>query len=387
MVRDKFICGLRNEKLRAILMNDDQITTSAQALAKAISRENSDAAAHVMNVNTVKYKQYGLKKRFIFNNNSRNNSAKRSSKPDGASNSGGSVCTKCTLKGHVAENCYTKCRLCNKSGHIHVNCPKLQKRKVNTISAGADDRDDTGDSDTNVVNHVGHDASTSYEYDYAFHVTLDERESATNTSNGVGREMCESVDVSNDNSCLSVNENSSVLRKQPVCLNNDNTFPYIEFPFDIVNHVGKKTLNGSDRPLKVMINGKYLNMEVDTGSEVTCISKYVMEKLNLTGCSEIKRCSLVVANGQSVSCVNTSVFVKYRDVQHRLGLRVVDARFPTLLGRYWMDVLLGRDLFDRLIEVKHVETFGQTRNGLLEELKSSPIYQPGVGRFDKHEAC
>ena len=108
MVRDKFICGLRNEKLRAILMNDDQITTSAQALARAISRENSDAAAHVMNVNTVQYKQYGHKKRF--NNNSRNNSANRSSKPDGASNSGGSVRTKCTLKGHVAENCYTKCR-------------------------------------------------------------------------------------------------------------------------------------------------------------------------------------------------------------------------------------------------------------------------------------
>ena len=29
--------------------------------------------------------------------------------------------------------------------------------------------------------------------------------------------------------------------------NNDNNFPYIEFPFDIVNHVGTKTLNGNDR--------------------------------------------------------------------------------------------------------------------------------------------
>ena len=102
-------------------------------------------------------------------------------------------------------------------------------------------------------------------------------------------------------------------RKQPVCLNYNNV-PYIEFPFDIIYHVSKKTLNGNDRYLRVMINGNYLKMEVDTGSEVTRISKYAMENLNLAGCSEIKRCSLVVANGQSVSCVNTSVFVKYREL-------------------------------------------------------------------------
>lgn len=36
MVRDKFICGLRSEKLRAHLINDTTLRTSAQALARAL---------------------------------------------------------------------------------------------------------------------------------------------------------------------------------------------------------------------------------------------------------------------------------------------------------------------------------------------------------------
>ena len=45
MVMDKFICGIRSEKIRLHLINDSQITTSAHALEKALSRENSETAA------------------------------------------------------------------------------------------------------------------------------------------------------------------------------------------------------------------------------------------------------------------------------------------------------------------------------------------------------
>ena len=55
MVRDKFICGIRSEKLRAKLISDSSITTSALALSKAIDHENSQNAAHVMNINSVRY--------------------------------------------------------------------------------------------------------------------------------------------------------------------------------------------------------------------------------------------------------------------------------------------------------------------------------------------
>ena len=40
--------SLRNKKVRATSLNDDKITISAQALAKAITRENSKAAARVI---------------------------------------------------------------------------------------------------------------------------------------------------------------------------------------------------------------------------------------------------------------------------------------------------------------------------------------------------
>ena len=60
MVRDKFICGIRSEKLRANLINDTNVTTSAQALERAIARENSETAAHNMNVNAVKYGKSNL---------------------------------------------------------------------------------------------------------------------------------------------------------------------------------------------------------------------------------------------------------------------------------------------------------------------------------------
>ena len=51
-----------------------------------------------------------------FNANSRNNDANRSyndSSTDGASNSSGLTCTKCTLKGHVAASCYTNLEIIN----------------------------------------------------------------------------------------------------------------------------------------------------------------------------------------------------------------------------------------------------------------------------------
>ena len=97
----------------------------------------------------------------------------------------------------------------------------------------------------------------------------------------------------------------------------------------------------------------------------------------------------MVANGQSVSSVyNTSVFVRFRDIQRRLVLRVVeDSAFPTLLGRDWMIELFGEDWFERLIRVNKVETVEQTRLSVIEKLKASPVFQPGVGSVEKHVAC
>ena len=61
IVRDKFICGLKSEKLRAHLISDDSVKSSSDALSKAIAKENSNLAAHDMSTNFVSKSQKNQK--------------------------------------------------------------------------------------------------------------------------------------------------------------------------------------------------------------------------------------------------------------------------------------------------------------------------------------
>ena len=109
MVRDRFICGLKSEKMRAYLISDEKITTAALVLQKASSRENSYNYAHHMNtVNVVKFKRT-LYAKTVPNN--RHSSYSGSQAPHSSSSL---VCSTCTLKGHHANDCKIKCRFCRK---------------------------------------------------------------------------------------------------------------------------------------------------------------------------------------------------------------------------------------------------------------------------------
>ena len=108
--------------------------------------------------------------------------------------------------------------------------------------------------------------------------------------------------------------------------------------------------------LKVILNGKYVDMEIDTGPEISCMSTKTYDSLVLVG-STLTKCprQLIGANGQAVSAVyKTSVFVRYKDIQCKLVMRVVESVFPTLL------VLHGKGWFKRLIQVNHVKSLEQT---------------------------
>ena len=150
MARDRFICGLRSEKLRAHLINDNNLQTSQQALERAIARENSETAAHSMNVNKVSQnKYYDRSRRNQYSPNTQNQSNQKFQGDRRGDNV--IVCTKCTLRGHKAPDCRTKCRYCKERFHIKANCGKLKKkRKVKhvdaedgSISSDADDESDT----------------------------------------------------------------------------------------------------------------------------------------------------------------------------------------------------------------------------------------------------
>ena len=129
IVMDRFICGVKSEKLRAHLINDSSITTSALALTKALACENSDTAAHDMSCNYVNNKHhYGGKKKY--NKTDNHNKATSS----GKSNPGNVLsCRRCMLRGHKAADCRTRCRRCKKVGHIVKFCPTPSGKRISNV--------------------------------------------------------------------------------------------------------------------------------------------------------------------------------------------------------------------------------------------------------------
>ena len=54
------------------------------------------------------------------------------------SKSGVMICSKCTLRGHLANNCRTECRWCKKVGHIKKNCDKHRGKMHNVEESSSD---------------------------------------------------------------------------------------------------------------------------------------------------------------------------------------------------------------------------------------------------------
>ena len=129
MVRDKFICGLKSEKIRAALINDTAVETSQQAFTKALAREANDSAAQTMrtpNVNFVYKNKKNKNKNFQSGNRFKNSKPSHDSRV---------TCKRCKLRGHDASNCGTVCHHCKKIGHIRANCYSLKRNrdKVNQV--------------------------------------------------------------------------------------------------------------------------------------------------------------------------------------------------------------------------------------------------------------
>ena len=112
--------------------------------------------------------------------------------------------------------------------------------------------------------------------------------------------------------------------------------------------------------LKVKVNGKPLKMELDTGSTLSCIIQSSFDHLALPNCKlEPSNERLCVSYGQFVSSVQkTTVVVEFKGSKYRLPLCVVGGKFPTLLGRDWIRVLMGEDWLSRMVDmaVNHVKS-------------------------------
>ena len=331
MVVDKFVCGIKSEKLRGHLINDATIETSSQALEKALSRESSQDAAHYMSTSVHAVSQYRDQrtkfnpnkktKSFGFGRSDKNNNNRSSSSSHQNSSP---KCSKCTLKGHTAENCRTKCHFCKRTGHIRANCYKLQK-KVNRIDEDNLVNSDTSASDESTTakqNGAGNGAGDLYVY----HIS--ESVSDVDTERLEGGELQHDFGKHNF-------DNINHLDVGGLNVHNYASNYSVLKLLDNINHV--KTSSGKHM-LNIIINSQHVDMELDTGSPVSCISKADFDRYKFTGCV-LSKCDrvLMVANGQSVRTLHkTVVFVKYRDIHRKLSLLIVGSAFPTLLGRDWI---------------------------------------------------
>ena len=364
MVRDKFICGLKSEKIRAALINDTAVETSQQAFTKALAREANDSAAQTMrtpNVNFVYKNKKNKNKNFQSGNRFKNSKPSHDSRV---------TCKRCKLRGHDASNCGTVCHHCKKIGHIRANCYSL-KRNRDKVNQVEDEQVYSGEREVDKK-------TEQLQCDYVFHMDSNDSGNLPVMSEVSNCDFIDSVCSVTHPMSVDVIDTKSIGTVSRSCENSLT----VSSVSSVVDY--KK---GSKPFVTVLINGKSVDMEVDTGSDITCMSKSLFDKLNLTGCSLAPCSKLIVANGQSIEALKTSVFVRFKTHEHKLNLRIVEANFPTLLGRDWMDVLLGEDWFGRLVEVNHVQTVEQIRNDLIEKLKSNPVFQPGVGRVTDHEAC
>ena len=116
MVRNRFITGLRDCKIRTSLISDAASATANITadgiLEKAVAKENASQSNMAMSSSSVN----AVFKESQFSGRHRTSNNPSSSKPSNSNNKQTMVCARCTLKGHTQANCRTRCRFFKKVG-------------------------------------------------------------------------------------------------------------------------------------------------------------------------------------------------------------------------------------------------------------------------------
>ena len=430
MIRNRLICGIRNSKIREELLSckDDATAGDVYELARQkemeISVGNSIGTNSQLSVNHVEKRgQSSGKPNHYQRSGGKSNQYKRTNSTV--------ACAKCTLRGHSADNCRVKCRKCHKIGHIAKFC-KLKKsgtkENIHNVSSPL--------AESNLS------SSETFESDPYFEDSHQNLYSLKITDSGLDAECFESCSTpsipsstpSDGESVRSTtpSSNSAIPSSTPsdgesVRLSTCSVSTYatktkteITIDSKIESSVDKTMKNDENadfmlndsndiaqidlikmythntpvvgnrfRPmLNVLVNGQYIYMEVDTGAAVSCISSDVFNRLELSGCV-VSECNLTlcVANGQTLKSVKkATVSVKFKTVKRVLPLYIVDGKFPTLLGLEWIQSLFGKDWFERLTDMKCSVNMVQTHEKLINEIKASSIFEPGMGLITGYKA-
>ena len=139
----------------------------------------------------------------------------------------------------------------------------------------------------------------------------------------------------------------------------------------------------SSRPLQadVLIEGKALRMEIDTGAAVSIISDKQMKTLLPDAILQKSRVELKTYTGERITVMGElNVEVQYGQQSKALPLLIVAGDGPSLLGRNWLEHIR--------LDWKTIGAIAAEKPGTLESLiaKHAKIFQDELGTIEPYKA-
>ena len=336
---DQILCGLKDEKLVSELLVKTDLDLET-AIREALNREQAQKEAQGMHgsmsatVNSVEYSKHPTFKRTVSNpylkKGESSQTDKKQYQPEyrDSNNKSKTKCNKCGLRGHEADKCEVRCYKCSGLGHIRSKCRKnWGKREVNNV-----------DSDTELQ-----------EFDDNCNSILDEE---------FYELQCNFIEV-NERSRLHDNC-SIIINSLGICtisrLHENIADSKFKFNSADSNSNSNKMIYDANQmegkpTVDVLINGKILNMEFDSGSAVSVVSKRVLVSCGLSSLTlKPSRKTLRVASGQQVIVDGYAVVDVTMNGKKVPDLHLyVAENFPTLLGRPWITKFCGENWLDKLL--------------------------------------
>ena len=427
--RDQFICGLINANAREALLEEDTQMTLEVAFQKVVILERAKREANI----------------FGTASSSDINAVRTSGK---SKRPGAESCGKCGLDTHKTEKCRVKCFKCNAPGHLKANCPELITSRKPTkftrrIDSGTRQHYSARDSykrgrGRGGVSEAGRGHGRRQGQAYALETDGFDSESCVVRDDvdgelyGLDLENLHDYDINyckieskiddliatlsnvDDIDYLGMLNNSynklhDVKHLDPISYNESSS-----------KHDSYNTSFSADKPmLNVSLNGKLFKMEFDSGASVSVCNVNELHaagiKVNILPSDRVLR----NANGIETrvigkALVNVDLGVNGKLPATNLELFLTDSRFPSLLGRSWIEHFWGKSWFhnflsskqkidtplvtmdpDRRVRVVNSVTSEEDISDIaavnvtrsVSELYESPIFKDGLGMIKNFEVA
>lgn len=357
---DRFITGLRNEKIKQHLFNDDAADFE-KCCQKALqfemvekeSRSKTDAS--VNNIRGNANRSRSVKRSSADSQNSNKSFARNRSQSQNKTNS---ECRRCG-RHHDERNCPArewKCYTCQKTGHIAPMC--------RSKSSAENKKSDPSKQQPNSVKTVLYRDSGNYvnQVREMESICLDQ----SSEKNSVN-EVSDILNLFTDEEMDSIEESEKLRECEDVIS-----------AIKVVKSNAQEQARSSPLQYELQMESKKVNMECDTGAVVSIISLQEFNKKfshvplikDNFNCSK----SLCTVSGENLTEYGkANVWVEFCGIVRSLPLIVVELSHPfmALMGRNWLDVFfpLWREQLspNESYEIKRVS---ENKNQLINLIKS-----------------